>query len=283
MADFSVVTLIGGNGFVGRATAAVLRAAGHDVRIASRTPVDGVSTPIDDEPALRRAIDGSTAVVNLVAVLGGKTLRAVNVDGAERVARVAHQAGVHHFVQISAIGAAPNAPSAYGRSKYAGELAVLRHYPDATILRPSIIFGAGDHFFTRFGAMARWLPVMPVFCGDTRFQPVHVRNVGQAVGKAVAGETAGVYELGGPDIRTMRDLMAWVMVLKGKTPRTVDVPAPLARLQAGVLEHLPGQMLTRDQLRMLAVDNVVAPGRPSFAALGIEPDRMADIVPPLMR
>jgi len=281
MADSRVVTVMGGTGFVGGAVVQHLRDAGFSVRIASRHAPDGIATPIDDDGAVRRAVEGAWAVVNLVSVLGGPALHAVNVDGAERVARMARLCGVARFVQMSAIGADLHAPSAYGRSKALGERGVRAHRPDATILRPSIIYGAGDHFFTRFIGLARWLPVLPVYAGDARFQPVHVDDVARAVVRCLLEPVlvGRCLELGGPDIVTMRALMGRMMELAGRPVRLVDVPPRLAWLQAGVLERLPGGLLTRDQLLMLSVDAVVAPGAEGFETLGIVPEAMKVVLP----
>jgi len=258
-------------------------ANGFSVRIASRNSAGGFATSIEDDNSVRRAVDGAWAVVNLVAVLGGAKLHAINVDGSERAARMAHLSGAARFVQISAIGADPHSPSAYGRSKARGEQAVLAHRPDAVILRPSIIFGQGDHFFTRFVGMARLAPIMPVYAGDTRFQPVHVDDVGRAVAVTLTrDDLAGrSFELGGPEIRTMRELMAWVMELAGRKVRLLDVPDRIAMIQAAVMERLPGQMLTRDQMKMLSIDNVVHAGAASFDALGLVPAKMTELVPVL--
>src|SRR5207248_6690530 len=183
----------------------------------------------------------------------------VQADGAAMVARLAGNAGVAKLVHVSAIGADPNSASHYAASKGAGEALVRQAFPGATILRPSLVFGPEDQLFNRFAGMARLLPFMPVICGDTRFQPVYVGDVADAVMAALArADAAGaLYELGGPCVWQFRELLAYILRQTGRRRRMVDIPMGLARLQARVMELMPGQPLTRDQLLMLQQDNVV--------------------------
>jgi NADH dehydrogenase len=185
------------------------------------------------------------------------------------------------MVQISAIGADPNSQSDYARTKALGEQAVREAMPGAAILRPSIVFGAEDKFFNRFGAMAMYSPIMPVICGNTRFQPVYVGDVADAV---IAGlerdDAAGVtYELGGPRVYTFRELLAWILHETRRHRALVDVPLGVANLQARLAERLPGKPFTRDQLLLLQRDNVVAEGMPGLASLDILPTPIELVVP----
>jgi NADH dehydrogenase len=238
--------------------------------------------------SIERAVAGADVVVNLVAILaetGRQTFDAVNVFGARSVAEVARAAQVP-LVHMSAIGADPNSPSGYGRSKAAAEAAVFETLPDATVFRPSLQFGPEDHFFNRFAGMARLLPALPLFGGGTtRLQPAFVGDVARALADAVEGKVAGrrIYELGGPDTKTLRECLE--MMLTAIDRRRLLVPTPwwLATTAGAVLQRLPGKLLTVDQVRQLRVDNVVseparAEGR-TFAAFGIEPDSLAAVLP----
>lgn len=217
-----------------------------------------------DESTVACVVRGADVVVNLAAVLSSssaQSLHAVNVDGAGRVARLAAEAGVARYVHMSALGVSEHAPSAYGRSRAAGEALVRQYRPDASIVRPSVIFGPEDKFFNLFGMLARYLPFMPVYGATTRVQPVYVGDVAQVVAQvADAPELSGrVWQLGGPDVMTMQDIATFVLRQTQRDKPVVRVPMALARLQAAVLERLPGKVLTRDQLLMLAQDNVVPP------------------------
>ncbi|MCW4591936.1 complex I NDUFA9 subunit family protein [Gluconacetobacter entanii] len=293
-----VATVFGGTGFVGRHVVARLARDGYVVRVASRRPdraagmrplgdvgqIVPLYASILDERSSVAAIEGSNLVVNLVGILApGRhvSFEAVHVDGAARVARLCASAGVGALVHMSAIGASPDSVSAYGRSKGRGEVEVTRHMAEAVIVRPSLIFGAEDHFTNMFAAMSRYLPVMPVYGGATRFQPVYVGDVAEAIRRIAQGMEMGagtgtgmageIFELGGPRVWRMEDLVRWIMRTAGHPRHVFAVPSWLARLQAFFLEHLPGKMLTRDQLAMLHIDNVVAPGMPDLARLGIAP------------
>lgn len=302
MAARSVATVFGGSGFIGRYVVQRLAARGHIVRVAVRDPeaarflkpmgavgqVVPLYAPVQQEAAVQRALDGASLVVNLVGILAEQRsgdFQRVHAEGAGRVARLAAAAGAARLVHLSAIGADPASPSRYATSKAAGEQAVRAAFPAATILRPSLVFGPEDNLFNRFAAMAQLLWVMPVICGATRFQPVYVGDVADA---ALAGlsrpETAGmIYELGGPRVVSMRELLAYVLHQTERRRPLLPVPLGLARLQAAVLEHLPGKLLTRDQLRMLARDNLPASGMPGLAALGIMPTPMELVVPAYLR
>lgn len=300
-----LVTILGGSGFVGRYVARRMAQAGWRVRVAVRRPeqagfvrpygavgqVEPVLCNIRDEGSLRAVIRGADAVVNCVGILaesGKNRFEPVQATGAGTAARVAAECGVGQFVHLSAIGADAASDSAYARTKAAGEVAVLTAFPGAVILRPSIIFGTEDQFFNRFAGMARMSWVLPIAHGATRFQPVWVDDVAQVAARAATGEVApGVYELGGPEVRSFRDLMEAMLVEIRRRRLILDMPRPLARLAAGsfdLLQTLTGGLfhngvLTRDQLRNLARDNVVAEGAKGFADLGLTPAPMDLVLP----
>lgn len=287
--EAKLVTIIGGTGFVGRYIAQAMARRGWLVRCACRRPFEAdflkpygtvgqvmaVQCNIRDEASTRAALQRTQAVVNCVGILqssGKNTFEAVQHEGAARLARIAAEEGVEAFVQISAIGADPDSPAEYGRTKAAGEEAVQDAFPGAVILRPSIIFGPEDEFFNRFATMAQFSPVVPLIGEDTRFQPVWVEDVAKAAAMAAAGEVEpGIYELGGPNIYTFRELMELMLHTIRRRRLLVGLPFGLARLQAWFLEFLPNAPLTRDQVEMLKRDNVVADGAKGFEAFGITP------------
>jgi NADH dehydrogenase len=243
---------------------------------------------VENEATVRRAVDGAGVVVNLAGILAEShagDFQRIHAEGAGRVARLAAATGVEHLVHLSAIGADPASPSRYGASKAAGEQAVRAAFPRATILRPSIVFGPEDRFFNRFAALSRVSMVMPVICGETRLQPVYVGDVADAAMAAMAqADAAGaVYELGGPRVWTFRELLAYILEETGRHRMMMNVPMGLARLQARLLELVPGKPLTRDQLLMLSRDNVVTPGAPGLAELGIVPTPVELVVPGYLR
>ncbi len=298
MATRNVATVFGGSGFIGRYVVQRLARRGYVVRVAVRHPASagflrvtgavGQIVPlyasVTDETTVRRAVVGSDLVVNLVGILAERRrgdFQAVHAEGAGRVARLATGAGVLRLVHLSAIGADPGAPGRYGTSKAEGEVEVRQHFPSATILRPSIVFGPEDRFFNRFARMAMLSPFMPVFSGATRFQPVYVGDVADAVTTALGdAEAAGaIYELGGPEMFTFRELLAYVLEQTDRRRLLVPIPQSLARLMAWVMEMVPGKPLTRDQLLMLRRDNVAAAGMPGLPELGIIPTPVDMIVP----
>ena len=298
MTPRSVATVFGGAGFIGRYVVQRLARRGFIVRVAGRDPIAAgvlkpmgavgqivpLFAPITDEAHVHRALDGARFAVNLVGILAESRagdFDRVHADGAGRVARLAAAAGVEGLVHVSALGADPGSPSRYGRSKAAGEQLVLQAFPGATILRPSLVFGPEDGFFNRFAALARLLPVMPVISGETRFQPVYVGDVADAVLAALLRPEARgmVYALGGPEVRSFRELMAAVLAWTGRRHKLMEIPMGLARLQARLGEMVPGRPFTRDQLAMLGRDNVVPPDAPGLAALGIGATPMDMVVP----
>ncbi len=289
------VTVFGGDGFVGRYVVQALLKAGHCVRVASRNPKRGwflkaqanlgqiayVAADITRPETLKHAVDGAAAVINLVGVLKGD-FDLVHRKGAAHTAAVAKAAGVGNFLQVSAIGADPDSPSAYGRSKGEGEAAVRDAFPGATILRPSIIFGREDQFINRFAGLIRMLPIVPIIGGATKFQPVFVGDVARAVSAIVmnpqthAGKT---YELGGPEIISMRGINQWIAEATGHDRLFVEVPDELAGLLATFTGWLPGAPITRDQWLMLQVDNVVSAKARGLSALGIVPTPLEVVAP----
>ncbi len=300
-----LVTIIGGSGFVGRYIARRMAKEGWRVRVAVRRPneaifvrpygvvgqVEPVACNIRDDASVRAAVHGADAVVNCVGILapsGRNTFDSVQADGAARVARIAAEQGAATLVQISAIGASAESDSHYARSKAAGEAAVLAAFPGAVILRPSIIFGNEDGFFNRFGAMATKGPILPVVGAGTKFQPVYVDDVAQAAVKAVLGQAApGVYELGGPDVRSFRELMVEMLAVIKRRRLVLGVPFWVGSILAGVLDVvqavslglIANSVLTMDQVRNLKRDNVVAPGAKGLADLGITPTPMEAVLP----
>jgi NADH dehydrogenase len=302
MATRSVATVFGGSGFIGRYVVKRLAAQGYIVRVAVRDPeaalflkpmgavgqVVPLYAPVQLEAAVHRAVEGADLVVNLVGILAERRsgdFQRVHAEGAGRVARLAAASGASRLVQISAIGADTASRSRYAASKAAGEQAVRAAFPAATILRPSLVFGPEDALFNRFATMAQRLPVMPVIAGASRFQPVYVGDVADAVIAALSREDAAgaTYELGGPLVLSMRELLSYVLHETGRHRRLVSVPNWAAGLQAAMLEHLPGKLLTRDQLQMLQRDNVVTEGVAGLADLGIVPTPMDLVVPAYLR
>lgn len=297
-----LVTVFGGSGFVGRYLVRSLARRGWRVRVAVRRPdlvghlqpmgmvgqIHAVQANVRHEESVRAAVAHADAVVNLVGILaeGGKqTFESVQEKGAALVARAASEAGITRFVQMSAIGADPDSASAYGRTKAAGEAAAREAIPGAVVVRPSIVFGAEDQFFNRFATMAKISPVLPLVGADTRFQPVYVGDVGDFVAAATDGEVeeARIYELGGPDVKTFRELMQMMLKITRQKRMLVSLPFGLARTQAKILSILPNPPLTPDQVELLKSDNVVSEaaereGR-TLAAAGIEPRGLDSILP----
>ena len=295
-----LITIFGGTGFIGRYVVSRLAERGARLRVISRSPgthgnhlrplgrVDQIvvqSADLGSEAGLRLAVAGAAGVVNLIGILHeSRRQRFAEVHGAlpGRIAAAARAEGVVGMVQISAIGADPASSSAYARSKAEGERRVLEAFADATVLRPSIVIGPEDGFFNRFAALARILPALPLIGGGhTRFQPVYVGDVAQAVVAALEREDARgqVYELGGPQTYTFAELMRYMLRILGRRRLLLSVPLGLAKLQARCLELLPEPPLTRDQVELLQVDNVVSPGMPGLRELGITPTPIELIVP----
>jgi len=297
-----IVTVFGGSGFIGRYVVRDLARAGKTVRVAVRNTeralflktagsigqIVPLHAPITDDAAVKRAVAGADWVVNLVAILASTraaTFQSIHVDGAARVAAAASAAGVTRLVHMSSIGADPASDSRYAATKGLGENAVRAAFPGATILRPSIVFGPEDSFFNRFAGMSRIMPFMPVIEGATRMQPVYAGDVAEAVLAALQSDAAAgkTYELGGPKVWLFVDLLSYILKQTGRDLALVNMPVALVRLQACLLELLPGKLLTRDQLKMLAHDNVVNSAALGLSDLGISPTAVEQIVPDYLR
>ena len=305
----NLVTVFGGSGFIGAQAVRQLAKAGWRIRVAVRNPakayamrlhgdvgqIDIVQANIRNLPSLRRALEGATAAVNLVGVLretGRQGFQATQAMGAHNVAAAARAEGVTRLVQMSAIGADANSPSKYARTKAEGEAAAREIYPDAVIVRPSVVFGPGDDFFNRFAAMAQISPALPLIGGgETRFQPVFVGDVGKALARAVsAPEAAGqTYELGGPAVYSFRQLMGMLLAEIGKRRFLAPLPWPVAglmgaagdaanRVAAVVGLSLPTPV-TADQVILLKTDNVVSGACPGLADLGITATPIEAVLP----
>ena len=293
-----VAVVFGGTGFIGGHVVQRLARRDYVVRVVTRAPeaarslmtqgmvgqIVPTSAGAMDAAALPRAVEGAEVVVNLVGILaerhGGDFAR---VHGAlpGRIAQAAAAAGVARLVQVSAIGADPSSPSLYARSKAEGEAAVLAAFPRATILRPSVVFGPEDSFFNRFAGLARILPVLPLVGGNTRFQPVYVGDVADAVMAAIDTEAAAgrTYELAGPRAATFRSLLEDMLHLIGRRRPIVEMPVGLAQFQAKLTAWLPNPPLTADQIILLKRDNVPSGNLPGLAELGITPTSMEAILP----
>ena len=286
-----LVTVFGGGGFIGRYVCEALFKRGVRLRIASRDPRNAYfiqplaqvgqfgfeRADITNRDSIRHALRGVTAVVNLCGVFG-KKMRAVHIDGARNVAEVTREEGVNALVQISAIGADVHSPSVYGESKGEGELAVRNAFFEATIVRPSLVFGPEDELTNRFAAMAR-LPFLPVIASTRKFQPVYVRDLAKAIALAAlnpqihGGQT---YEIGGPQVMTMVELHRAILEITQQSPEIVHTPDLFADIISR-LGWLPGAPLTRDQWLMLQQDNVVSGQYPGLEAFGIEPTPLAAV------
>jgi uncharacterized protein YbjT (DUF2867 family) len=288
-----LAALIGGAGFVGTALTEALARAGWRVRILGRNPsaarhlmplgsvgqIAAVRADLRAPASLDAALQGADLVVNLVGILdekGGQSFAQIQARGAANAAQAAARQGVAAFVQVSAIGADAASPSAYGRTKAEGEAAVRAAFPAAAVVRPSLIFGAGDGFTNRFAGLIASAPlVVPMIAPETRFQPVYVKDVAAAllavIERQFSGQPGGTFELGGPEILSMRQIMVLIAGQIGcADKRFVTTPDIGARMLAS-LGFLPGAPLTKDQYLMLQRDNVASPGTPGLAELGVSP------------
>jgi len=286
-----LVTVFGGAGFIGRYVCEFLFRSGVRVRVATRDPRNDYflqplaqvgqfgfeKADITNPDSVRNAVKSATAVVNLCGVFG-RAMHGVHVEGAHNIAEAAREAGAAALVQVSAIGADPSARSNYGRTKGEGEEAVRQAFPNATIIRPSLVFGPEDDLTNRFAAMAR-LPFLPIIAARRNFQPVYVRDLAKAIGMAALdpGRFGGkTYEIAGPQVMTMAELHRAILEITGQDPEIVHVPDFIAGLIAK-LGWLPGAPLTRDQWLMLQRDNVASGNAPGLEAFGIEPSPLAAV------
>jgi NADH dehydrogenase len=284
------ITVFGGTGFIGRHLVPLLLRDGAKVRVAARNPdrlhaAEVVRADVLDDVAVGGAIAGADAVFNLVGVLtetSRQTYRALHVEGAERLARVAKRQGVARLLHISALGASRDSPAESDRTKAEGERAVRAAFPEATIVRPSLVYGEDDHFFNSFAAMIRRSPALPLIGGGrTKFQPVSVADM--AAGLALLAErpdTAGkTYEFGGLEVYSFRELLELLRTTLNRRRLLLPIPFGIAELQATVLELLPRPPLTRDQVRLLKTDKVVSGKEPMLADLGIQPAPLREFLP----
>lgn len=298
----TLVTVFGGSGFLGRHVVRALAKLGYRIRVAVRRPelagflqplgqvgqIHAVQANVRHAASVEAAARDADVVINLVGILferGRQKFDAVHAVGAEAVALAAAAFGAR-MVHVSAIGADEHAAAHYARSKAAGERLVLAAVPSAVILRPSVLFGPEDDFFNKFAAIARFAPALPLIGGGhTRFQPVFAGDVASAVVAAIEGRAKDgeVYELGGPEVRSFKQLMQFMLAIIERQRLLVPIPFALAKFQAGILQLLPKPLLTPDQVELLRHDVTVSDqakreGR-TLEALGIDPVAMAAIVP----
>jgi len=286
-----IVTVFGGSGFIGRHLIRRLAKSGATVRVVTRHPnqanflktagsvgqIVPMAADVTKDESVARAIQGSDTVINLIGALfetGPWSFQTVHIDAPARIARIAKANGARKMVHVSALGADTGSASAYARSKAAGEQAVLKEFPDATILRPSIVFGPEDGFFNKFASMAQISPFLPLIGGGkTKFQPVYVGDLADAITAAVyLDDTRGkTYELGGPRVYTFRELMELMLREVRRKRLLVPVPWAISEKLGAFLEKIPliAPLLTRDQVELLKKDNVVSPGKPGFKELGM--------------
>ena len=288
----NLVTVFGGSGFVGSQAVRFLAKAGWRVRVAVRNPnlaykmrllgdvgqIDVVQANLRNQPSIERALEDATASLNVVGIgyeTGRQGFQAIHAMGARNVAEGARAMGVTRVVQVSALGADANSPSKYLRTKAEGEAAVREIYPDAVIARPSIVFGTGDGFFNKFAGMAQFSPVLPLIGGgETRFQPIFVGDLGQALARTVTTDAAAgqTYELGGPAVFTFKELMEMLLAQTGQPRLLVPVPFPAAALLGKVGDVVSGLIpppVTSDQVEALRADNVVSGQYPGLTDLGL--------------
>lgn len=300
-----LVTIYGGSGFVGRYITRRLARLGWRVRVAVRRPneagflrpygavgqVEPVFCNIRDDASVAAAMAGADVVINCVGLLvceGKNRFAEVQIEGAARIARLSAEAGVARMVHLSALGACEDSAAAYAASKWDGEQQVLAHRPDAVILRPSVIFGTEDQFLNKFAAMTRFGPVLPIVGGQTKFQPVWVDDVAQAAVSGALGEAApGIYELGGPEVMTLRDAVGRMLSETQRRRLVINLPFWVGGMMGNLLDLgstltgglLTNRILTREQAYLLRFDNVVSEGARGLADLGITPTALEAVAP----
>ena len=288
-----IVTVFGGTGFLGRAIVRRVAGTGARVRIAARWPekaeFPGLSAQIErsrvdvrEEEGVKAALHGAYVAVNSVSLYeehGGLDFESIHVEGAARIARLARDDGVEQVVHISGIGVDPTSSSAYVRARARGEQRVREAFPNATVLRPSVLFGPGDSFIRTLDGLSR-LPVIPLFGdGSVRLQPVYVEDVAEAVNSALGQPAGGAFELGGRDILSYREILRAVLRERSRRRLLLPVPFPIWRALAGIASLLPSPPLTRDQVALMQADNVVASGVRNFSDLHITPRGFRELLP----
>jgi NADH dehydrogenase len=293
--NISSVCIVGGSGFVGRSVADHLCARGLRVRVLTRSRPRAMRIAVlptaeievvnpHDATALTRAFENMDAVVNLVGILnegGGRTFRGAHVELPRRVVQACHAAGVQHLLHMSALGASPNGPSMYQRTKAEGEGAIraTAGILPVTFFRPSVIFGEGDRFLNLFATLVRLMPVIGLARADARIQPIWIEDVARCFADALGNPRCfgKTFELAGPKVYTLGELVRFVADTLGRRRAIVGLPAPLGYLQALTLEMLPGKLMTRDSLRSLSVDNVCA--KPFPEEFAFRPAPLESVVP----
>lgn len=297
-----LVTIFGGSGFVGTQVVQLLARAGYRVRVAVRRPdlaghlrplgtvgqVVPMQANLRNAQSVMAAVRGASIVINLAAIgieKGKQRFRAINVTGARRVAEVSKAAGVRTLIQMSVLGADENSPSLFARSRAMGEAEVKAVFPEAIIFRPSLVFGTDDSFFNKLGLIARMLPVMPLFGSKTKFQPVYVGDVAEAIAAAAAGhlKAGKTYELGGPDVLTNRELVERVLRETNRSNPIVPLPAFVGELLAFPMGILPNPLVTSEQVKLLQIDNVVSAeatrDKRTLPGIGIVPRPLDAVLP----
>jgi uncharacterized protein YbjT (DUF2867 family) len=298
-----LITVFGGSGFIGRHLVQALVKRGHRIRVAVRRPdlaghlqplgtvgqIQPIQANLRYRPSVEAAVKGADAVINLVGILaesGKQSFQAVQAEGARSVARAVQEFGVGIFVQMSALGADLSSPSHYAQSKARGEDYARTLVPEATIIRPSVVFGPEDRFFNQFAALARILPVLPLIGGGkTRFQPVFVGDVAELIARVVDAEArpAMTYELGGPKVMNFRHVLEYILEVTQRKRLLLPLPFPLAMAKASFLELLPNPLLTRDQVLLLQGDTIVSKTaideRRTLEGAGISPASVEAVVP----
>lgn len=289
------ITVFGGTGFLGRRIVRHLLQRGYAVRVAVRhpgpvrelfgdAPVDAVEVDIRDEGRVAQALVGAAGAVNAISLYrerGRPTFRSVHIEAAERIARHAREAGITRFVHVSGIGADPTSVSAYIRARGLGERAVTKALPDARLLRSAVMFGPDDAFLTTVIGLLRTLPAYPMFgTGETRLQPVHVEDVGEAVAALLADATTagGIYEIGGPETFTYAGLLRAIAAEIHVRPALVSMPYSLWFGLAGMLDLLPNPPVSRNQIELMQIDTVASADRPGLGDLGIQGADLRQVV-----
>jgi uncharacterized protein YbjT (DUF2867 family) len=294
-----IITIFGGSGFVGQHIVRALARAGYRLRLVERDihsasalktqgevgQITVMHGDVTKPSSYVHALEGAYSVVNLVGILyqkGKQTFASIHTDAAENLAKAATNAGISRLLHMSALGVDKAVTSEYARTKLAGEKAVRAAFPTATIFRPSVIFGAEDNFYNQFACMSRILPFLPLIGGgETKFQPVYVGDVAQAFACALSDDNtqSHMYELGGADVLTFRQILDSIREMTYRTPYLLPIPSPLAKAGALFAEFLPVPPLTRDQVELLKYNNIVSDSADGFASLGITPHAVSSIVP----